>query len=82
MGVTNRELESRRAARAGCEVRIFRSGDEEAEAKASALYWDRIPVDARAEFIWNLSVEIYGLAHPTPSDESRLSRSVTRVVRR
>jgi hypothetical protein len=52
------------AARAQCEVRIFRAGQEEAEAEAGALFWDRIPVAQRAEFVWNLSVEIHGLAHP------------------
>jgi hypothetical protein len=74
--------ETRRRVRADAEVRIFRPGDEQAEADADALYWDRIPVDARAEFVWQLSVEIYGLAHPGAAYEPGLSRSIARVVGR
>lgn len=56
--------EARRRARQACEVRVFRPGDEEAEADASALDWARIPLDERAEFVWQLSVELCRLAQP------------------
>ena len=58
------EAEARRRARANAEVRVFRAGEEEAMADADALYWDRIPVDERASFVWQLSLEVYALAHP------------------
>lgn len=76
------DAESRKAARARAEVRIFRQGEQEAEADADALFWDRIPVDQRAEFVWQLSLELHALANPEARDEPRLSRSVARVVRR
>lgn len=50
--------DARRRARQACEVRVFRPGDEEAEADASALDWARIPLAERAEFVWQLSVEL------------------------
>jgi hypothetical protein len=74
------DAEARRLARAQAEVRIFRSGD--AEADADALYWDRIPVEQRAEFVWRLSTELYGISNPETRIESGLSRSVARIVRR
>jgi hypothetical protein len=74
--------EERRQARANCEVRIFRSGDESVARESDALYWERIPIDQRAEFVWQLSVELHRLAHPTEDHEPRLPRSATRVVRR
>ena len=54
----------RRVARATAEVRIFREGESEAEVDADALYWDRIPVDERAEFVWRLSLELHELSNP------------------
>ena len=60
------EAEARRASRAQAEVRIFRQDEGEAEADADALYWDRIPVDERAEFVWRLSLELHELSCPTP----------------
>jgi hypothetical protein len=73
--------EMRRCARAHAEVRIFRPGDEQAEADADALYWDRIPLDERAEFVWKLSTEVFALDR-AEGDEPRLSRSIARVTRR
>lgn len=61
---------------------MFRPGDEEAEADADALYWDRIPVDERAAFVWSLSLELHALAHPDQPYEPRLSRSVARITGR
>lgn len=76
------DAELRKAARAHAEVRVFRPGDEEAEADADALYWDRIPVDERAAFVWSLSLELHALAHPDQPYEPRLSRSVARITGR
>ena len=76
------DAESRKAARARAEVRIFRQGEQEAEADADALLWDRIPVDERAEFVWQLSLELHALANPEARHEPGLSRSVARVIRR
>jgi hypothetical protein len=63
-------------------VRVFRPEDGEAEANADALYWNRIPVDERAEFVWHLSVELYGLVPRDARHESGLSRSIARITRR
>lgn len=78
--LTNAEL--RKAARAQAEVRVFRAGEQEAEADADALYWDRIPIDERAQFVWTLSLEMHALAHPDQPYDSRLSRSVARITGR
>lgn len=75
------DAESRKAARARAEVRIFRLGDQEAEADADALFWDRIPIDERAEFVWQLSLELHAISNPEARYEPGLSRSVVRVVR-
>ncbi len=54
--------EERRKRRANAEVRVLRPGhDEAANAKYDAAYWLRIPVDKRAEFVWELSVEAFSL---------------------
>jgi hypothetical protein len=75
------DAESRKAARAHAEVRVFRLGEQEAEADADALFWDRIPVDKRAEFVWQLSLELHALSNPEARYEPGLSRSVARVLR-
>ncbi|HEU4404588.1 MAG TPA: hypothetical protein VFS43_04770 [Polyangiaceae bacterium] len=62
VGDRDEAAEARRRARQACEVRIVRPGDTEAEADASALDWARIPLDERAEFVWQLSVELGRLA--------------------
>lgn len=72
---------ARRVARMNAEVRIFRAGEEEAMAEADALYWDRIPKNERATFIWQLSLEAFSLANPGGTYEARLSRSVARICR-
>lgn len=72
------DAERRKAARARAEVRIFRQGEQEAEA--DALFWDRIPVDKRAEFVWQLSLELHALSNPEARYEPGLSRSVARVA--
>ena len=69
------------------EIKVFRPGDEEAAADYDALYWDRIPVDERPGVIWELSVELWQLAHPetNPHDddaERRPARSVARAFKR
>ena len=76
------EAEARKAARASAEVRIFREDEFETQADADALYWDRIPIDERAEFVWQLSLELHQLATPHQRYEPRLSRSVARVLGR
>ena len=76
------EAEARRIARAKSEVKIFREGDGTLEADADALYWDRIPVNERAEFVWRLSLELHELSKPTEGYEPGLSRSVARVLGR
>ena len=76
------DAESRKAARTRAEVRVFRLGEHEAEADADALFWDRIPVDKRAEFVWQLSLELYALSNPEARYEPGLSRSIARIVRR
>jgi hypothetical protein len=76
------DAQRRKAARARAEVRIFRQGEHEAEADADALFWDKIPVDKRAEFVWQLSLELHALSNPEARYEPRLSRSIARVVRR
>lgn len=76
------DAERRKAARAHAEVRVFRAGEQEAEADADALYWDRIPVAERAQFVWQLSLEMHALAHPDQPYDPRLSRSVARITRR
>ena len=82
MSDTPLDAQSRKAARARAVVRIFRQGEHEAEADADALFWDRIPVDKRAEFVWQLSLELHALSNPEARYEPRLSRSIARVVRR
>lgn len=76
------DAELRKAARAHAKVRLFRAGESEAEANADALYWDRIPVDQRAQFVWELSLELHELSHPDQPYDPRLSRSVTRITGR
>ena|GEM_PF-1710420 len=76
------DAELRKAARAQAEVRVFRADEREAEADADALYWDRIPIDQRAAFVWTLSLELHALAHPDQPYDPRLSRSTARITRR
>lgn len=76
------DAETRKAARARAEVRIYQEHESEAQAEADALYWDRIPVDKRAEFVWQLSLELHQLSNPAHSYEPGLSRSVARVLGR
>ena len=82
MSMESPDAASRKAARARAEVRIFRQGEQEAEANAAAVFWERIPVDERAEFVWQLSLELHALSNPEACYEPGLSRSVARVVRR
>ncbi len=70
----------RKAARARWEGRVFRRGWEEM-ADYDALFWDRLPVDERAEAVWELSKELHAIAHPE-THERRLPRSAYRVERR
>jgi hypothetical protein len=57
------DAELRKAARANAPVRVFRAGEEEAQADADAVFWDKIPVNERAQFVWKLSLELHTLAH-------------------
>jgi hypothetical protein len=70
----------RKAARASWEGRVFRDGWEEM-ADYDALFWDRLPIDERAEAVWELSKELYTIAHPE-THERRLPRSAYRLERR
>jgi hypothetical protein len=70
----------RKAARAHWESKVVGGGWEEM-ADEDALFWDRIPVDQRAEVVWQVSRELYELAEPG-SNERRLPRSAFRVERR
>lgn len=55
-------VEERRKRRGNAEVRVLRAGrDEAADARHDALYWLAIPIDQRAEFVWELSVEAFSL---------------------
>lgn len=76
------DAELRKAARAKANVRVFHAGEQEAEADADALFWDRIPIDQRAQFVWTLSLEMHALAHPDEPYDPRLSRSVARITGR
>jgi hypothetical protein len=49
-------------------------------ADYDALFWDRIPVDERADAVWELSKELYEIASET--HERRLPRSAYRLERR
>ena len=57
---------------------MFRGGWEEM-AEYDALFWDRIPLDERAEAVWELSKELHGIAQ---THERRLPRSAYRLERR
>jgi hypothetical protein len=50
-------------------------------ADYDALFWDRIPMDARAEAVWELSKELYTIAKPE-THERRLPRSAFVLERR
>ena len=70
----------RKAARSKWEGRVFRGGWEEM-ADYDALFWDRIPIDERAEAVWELSKELCAIADPE-THERRLPRSAYRLERR
>ena len=54
--------EERRKRRANAEVRVLRPGqDPSSDARYEATYWLRIPMDKRAELVWELSVEAFAL---------------------
>lgn len=70
----------RKAARASWEGRVFGGGWEEM-ADYDALFWDRLPLDERAEAVWELSKELHAIAHPETHGR-RLPRSAYRLERR
>lgn len=70
----------RRKAREAWRTHVFRSWDE--ADRLDALFWSEVPVGERARVTWELSEELYGIAHPTEPHEPRLLRSVARVTRR
>ncbi|HTN83400.1 MAG TPA: hypothetical protein VL242_06935 [Sorangium sp.] len=82
MSAGNEDAEARRRARAGWMSRVFRPGEEEAQAEADALFWNAIPIEQRAEVTWKLSQELFELAFPGSTHERRLPRSAFRPVRR
>ncbi len=54
--------DERRKRRASAEVCVLRPDQDEAvNARYDAAYWLRIPIDKRAEFVWELSVEMFSL---------------------
>jgi hypothetical protein len=70
----------RKVARGSWEARVFRNGWQEM-ADYDALFWERIPVEARAEAVWELSQELHKIAHPE-AHERRLPRSAFCLTRR
>ena len=78
--ISSVDAAERRAARASWDGRVFRNGWEEM-ADFDALFWDRLPVEERAEAVWELSKELHAIAHPE-THERRLPRSAYRVERR
>jgi hypothetical protein len=50
-------------------------------ADYDALFWDRIPVDERADAVWELSKELHQVAD-LGTHERRLPRSAYRIERR
>jgi hypothetical protein len=76
------DARERRGARASWEGRVFRNGWEEM-ADFDALFGDRLPIEERAEAVWELSKELHAIANPeTHAHERRLPRSAYRVERR
>ncbi|WP_437870308.1 hypothetical protein [Sorangium sp. So ce363] len=82
MSAGDEAAEARRLARAGWMMRVFRQGEDEAQAEADALFWSSIPIRQRAEVTWKLSQELFELAFPGSAHERRLPRSDFRPVRR
>ena len=75
------DVEVRRRARRSWETRVFRD-DPEGEADADAAFWARMSPAERMLAAWELSQEVYALAHPEDAPaEPRLSRSTVRIVR-
>ncbi len=74
--------EQRRAARANWSTNVFRGEHAWREmAEADEEFWLRIPVDERAQVVWELSRELFSLSEPE-SVERRLPRSAFRLTRR
>jgi hypothetical protein len=73
--------EPRRRRRAGYEVRVYRANALQQMDEDAALDGVRIPVDERAAYVWQLSQEVYALAHPHASPQPRFPRSLVRVFR-
>lgn len=77
------------AKRATWESRVVRSPFSEEEARADALFWDRIPQGERASATWELSKELHLLIARNAGEtlteadlERRLPRAAFRVERR
>ncbi len=71
---------ARRAARAGWRGHVFHTWQEAEDFDVA--FWLAIPVDDRARVTWELSREMWAIAHPDEPNESRLSRSVASITRR
>jgi hypothetical protein len=71
---------ARKAARANWRGHVFHSWEEADDFDVD--FWLTIPVDDRARVTWELSRELWAVAHPNEPYEPRLSRSVAVVTRR
>lgn len=74
------DARGRTTARANWRGHVFRTW-EEADA-FDVDFWLSIPIDERARVTWELSRELWAVAHPDEPHEPRLSRSTVVVTRR
>jgi hypothetical protein len=74
-------VEARRASRRNWTIRVFRGSDSAELEKADDEFWLAVPIDERAQVVWELSEEAFALAEPD-TRERRLPRSAFSVVRR
>jgi hypothetical protein len=77
------------ARRANWESRVVHDPFSDDEAKADALFWDRIPMEERARVTWELSKELHLIVARNAGEslseadlERRLPRAAYRVERR
>jgi hypothetical protein len=74
------EAATRRAARASWRGHVFHTWEEAEEFDVA--FWLAIPVRDRARVTWELSREMWAIAHPDELHEPRLSRSIASITRR
>jgi hypothetical protein len=70
----------RREARKNWRTHVFRSWEDAEDF--DMRFWAAIPVDERARVAWELTEELYAIAHPEEPHVPRLRRSVAIVTRR